>query len=338
MAPKMIGFREPGFATRQQQREHAKLNVNHPANLPRIEMRRDEANKRDEVIIHDDVRFGDVLTLGKLQEAMKLMDPWGFVNRPLRRGELMPVWPARPNFQQIPRKVRRDPAEVEAVRHAAAVARDVAAFAIAPPVVMPTGPSYSEPERVAAIEMAGKIGKLTQALREAYATVIKGSTWQSNANMQPHANAIKEFMSDYGWKHVGSGHFSLAFVKGDLCIKVGLKSEDSGAAYAAFARDNPNLKGLPTIHDLQRHGKDSYTVVMPKYVPLNAQEKSDLNWGARRGVMERWGVVEAYDRILSFFAGMADIDMHGENVMKTEGGAYIITDPVSFIAGKKPVW
>lgn len=331
-AIKLRGWAEPGLRTRQQQREVAKLNVNHPANLPRVE----KAKQANEFVIMDDP-FNQPLNMDALRYAMKLMDPWMFVPRPMRPGDLMPMHGGRmrahgPDFQQLPRDIFRQPAEVRAMRHAADVAREGAMMAAHPPRV-------TDEALANAVTMASKIGKLTQGLREVYATVQTYSgVWACNANGQPHANAIKEFMSDHGWKHVGSGHFSLAFVKDALCIKVGLKSEDSGAAYAAFARDNAGLKGLPLIHDLQRHGKDSYTVVMPKYVPLNDSEKTRLNWNGREAVLDGWGVGEAYQRILSFFRGMAEIDLHGENVMKTEGGDYIITDPVSFIAGKKPVW
>lgn len=342
---RLKGFREPGHATRCQQREHAKLNVNHPANLPRIEMRRDEANKRNELRIIDDPKLHDVLTIGKLREAMKLMYPIVFVRRPIPMGEMIGPWPVRPNLQQIPRKVRRDTAEVRAMRQAADMARDTAMLSIAPPIV---GTSWTTSDVNEAIEMATKAGQLCQALHGVFSAVpdFKDRMEYNYAKQQPHGAGVKDLMAIKGWQLAGGGYFSMVFTKGGLAIKVGLKSEDSAAAYAAFCRDNKGLKGLPQIFDMQHHGRNSHTVVMPKYVELNSAEKDALNNANRKEykaigpevlrVMEMWGIRPACERIKQFFQGMATFDLHGENVMKDEHGNFIITDPVSFKAGAEP--
>ncbi|UCR81391.1 protein kinase [Brevundimonas phage AA] len=210
----------------------------------------------------------------------------------------------------------------------------------------PAGPSWSAPTRgeiEAAVMVASEVGRLSQALRDTLCTVGYFASQANNrsASGQPHRNLVDEFMQSKGWEVAGNGHFSVAYTKNKLCIKLGFKSEDSGAVYAAFARDNKGLKGLPDVLDLQHHGRNSYTVVMPCLKPLSGPDKSRLSnaWmndgGMKIGpnvlrLLASWGIEEAGTRIRDFFTGVASMDLHGDNVMRDEQGNFIITDPVSF--------
>lgn len=164
-----------------------------------------------------------------------------------------------------------------------------------------------------------------------------------------------------GFSLLGSGHFSGAFSHKELpgkVIKVGLKKEDSGAAYAAWCRANQHLEGVPVIHHIARHAS-CYTVVLDELTPFAKCVKTD-SWGdyedeiqtdeqqrlvdsydaANRGLygqhmsalLEHEGIYETCKEIRKFFKGVASFDLHSENIMvNPTTGKLVITDPVSFV-------
>lgn len=163
-----------------------------------------------------------------------------------------------------------------------------------------------------------------------------------------------------GFKLLGSGYFSGAFSHKDLpgkVIKVGLKKEDSGAAYAAWCRANQHLEGVPKIHHISRHAS-CYIVVLDKlehlsqhvntgeYGDYNGEVQDDDQQGlidayssAKMGIYghdnpheEHSGVYKTCKAIAKFFSGIAAFDLHSQNIMvdpKTK--KLVITDPVSFV-------
>lgn len=163
-----------------------------------------------------------------------------------------------------------------------------------------------------------------------------------------------------GFELLGSGYFSGVFSHWDLhdkVIKVGLKKEDSGAAYAAWCRANQHLEGVPKIHHISRHAS-CYIVVLDRLEPFashvntdycgeyegepqNEEQQAliDAYESARRGIYGADNTHEEYTGIFStcreigrFFSGVASFDLHDENVMidpKTK--KLVITDPVSFV-------
>lgn len=162
-----------------------------------------------------------------------------------------------------------------------------------------------------------------------------------------------------GFNLLGAGHFSAAFSHKGLpgrVIKVGLKKEDSGAAYAAWCRQHQGQEGVPNIHDIQRH-QSCYTVVMDKLYEfrtstaeakevakyrialLISNPNSDLNWAYRarenRTVYPEFA--KTCDDIRSFFKGIASFDLHDDNVMLDGNGNLVIIDPVSFTECKQKV-
>lgn len=181
---------------------------------------------------------------------------------------------------------------------------------------------------------------------------------------------------EHGYNLLGLGHFAAAFEHEDLpgyAIKVGFKKDDSGAAYAAFCRENAGLAGLPVIHLVKRFSR-AYMVAMDKYRSLediggnycrdgetyeqrvlnvswrvvNAiidwceQPSEVLSWWLDQDARAEFAHVEAQyikdlaqtaKKINSFFDGLADFDTHRSNVMVDNNGRLIITDPVSWTAG-----
>lgn len=169
----------------------------------------------------------------------------------------------------------------------------------------------------------------------------------------------KSFLLDTaGFKLRGSGHFSLALSHPLLpsrVIKVGLKKEDSGAAYAAFCRANEGMEGLPHIYAMQRHAR-CYTVLLDELREMDEEdeaERIDYDYAMSRRLLindikDRKGWSDFYDTtaerdainkelratvdaIYRFFLGVATFDMHEGNVMiHPKTGKLIITDPISF--------
>lgn len=168
-----------------------------------------------------------------------------------------------------------------------------------------------------AIELAHKAAALAQAMRD-----FCGYS-RHDVEYSPLDTAMTALMDSKGWNKAGAGHFALVYTKADLAIKVGTKSEDSGAAYAAWARDNQELPGVPKIWDIHRAGPAGFSVVMPKYY-------STGHCGHARDLPNWYTVCRTADRIVGYFKGVARIDLHGANVMKDFEGNLIITDPVSF--------
>ncbi|UIW11710.1 MAG: serine/threonine kinase [Enterobacter phage ENC31] len=199
----------------------------------------------------------------------------------------------------------------------------------------------------------------------------------SNAGIagQPRWGAFEILAREHGYKLLGLGHFAAAFEHEDLpgyAIKVGFKKDDSGAAYAAFCRENEGLAGLPVIHLVKRFSR-AYMVAMDKYHSLNdiggnycrdcetyEQRVLNVSWRVVNAIIDyceqpsealRWGLDQdaraefAHDeaqyikdlaqtakKINSFFYGLASFDTHRANVMVDNNGRLIITDPVSWTA------
>lgn len=159
---------------------------------------------------------------------------------------------------------------------------------------------------------------------------------------------FKAITKDCGFTWLGNGHFSVVFSHESMpgrVLKVGLKKEDSGSAYAAFCRMHQGREGIPNIYDIQRHD-GCYTVVLDhlKRFDGSASKAENLKELAtyliesseRHPVAETWdaqsaALAETSLLIREFFRGIARFDMHAGNVMiHPKSGALIITDPVSF--------
>lgn len=190
---------------------------------------------------------------------------------------------------------------------------------------------------------------------------------------QPRWGAFWKLAKEHGYKLLGSGHFAAAFEHEDLpgyAIKVGFKKDDSGAAYAAFCRENEGLAGLPVIHLVKRFSR-AYMVALDKYRSLNdiggdycregttyeqrvlnvswrvvnaiidqcEQPSEALSWWLDQGARAEFAHVETQyikdlaqtaRKINRFFYGLASFDTHHANVMVDNNGRLIITDPVSW--------
>lgn len=192
---------------------------------------------------------------------------------------------------------------------------------------------------------------------------------------QPRWGAVEVLAREHGYKLLGLGHFAAAFEHEDLpgyAIKVGFKKDDSGAAYAAFCRENAGMAGLPVIHLVKRFSR-AYMVAMDKYRSLDEiggdycrdgetyeQRVLNVSWRVVNAVIDHcempsnalswWldsaarsefahleaqyikDLAQTARKIHTFFYGLASFDTHRANVMVDNNGRLIITDPVSWTA------
>lgn len=173
-----------------------------------------------------------------------------------------------------------------------------------------------------------------------------------------------------GYELLGSGHFSdvLAYPGNDSkAIKVSSRASDGGIAYAFWARENSDLKGVPKIHQIQEvmntYGNIITVVVMDRYNCELDDRSSELCFNSSRNfytigyifnsilrdgakiTLEHadFAVVEevqeyifTLEEIGRYFAGSIGFDLHNSNIMlnlKTK--EYVFTDPLSFVKEKE---
>lgn len=150
-----------------------------------------------------------------------------------------------------------------------------------------------------------------------------------------------------GFKLLGNGHFSVAVGHPDLpgkCIKLSIRKEDSGAAFAAYCRANPQDVHLPSIEYI-RNMSNCVAIVMPKYARYlhdyehidadyaevyAAIHRKDAEWLRRKKIDTSSSAYASAAAIRKFFDGLAQFDLHAGNVMRDDKGTLIIIDPVSF--------
>tara|TARA_Y100001963_G_scaffold159450_1_gene263168 strand:- start:328 stop:954 length:627 start_codon:yes stop_codon:yes gene_type:complete len=177
---------------------------------------------------------------------------------------------------------------------------------------------------------------------------FESSDWWKDLNEMLLTKCNMEFL--------GHGYFSAAFTHPEdktKVVKIGFKIEDSGAAYAAFCRQNQGLYGIPTVYHLERLDK-AYIVVLDKLVDYrHAHEDTEGEYDAIQAVIRNGNlgsdlyrklspnhpIYEAAFRIRHFFEGVARFDLHNENIMikelETGGQQLVITDPVSYTNNKQ---
>lgn len=167
-------------------------------------------------------------------------------------------------------------------------------------------------------------------------------------------------LEKYGYTVLGNGYFALAATKKDsgVVLKLGFRREDSGAAYAAFCRDNQGMAGIPTIYDIARF-VNFYVIVMPQYFTYSSEYNVSVGcvrdsevvfmgsndtpyYYALCGISERredYGIsksspffkyYETASYIREYFKGLAEFDLHEGNIMLDNCGNLVITDPISY--------
>lgn len=175
------------------------------------------------------------------------------------------------------------------------------------------------------------------AIKRLFAMYPEVSTY---ANDQPAFRHVEQLLKSLGWDYLGKGYFSAAWGKGGLAFKVSFKKEDGGGAYAAWARANQGLPGVPVIHRIKGIGS-YYCVLMDKLKafsehgmgsdPEHVREFNDCRDQCstmRRGV-PKTAIGHTMSLIYDFFRGSSEFDLHSGNVMVTRDGQLVITDPLS---------
>ena len=83
-------------------------------------------------------------------------------------------------------------------------------------------------------------------------------------------NAMNEALGKHDYEHLGHGFFSAVYSEPEddsVVYKVGFKKDDSGAAYAAFCRNNQGRAGIPVVHNIEMLPTGQYVVMMDRLQP-----------------------------------------------------------------------
>jgi len=78
---------------------------------------------------------------------------------------------------------------------------------------------------------------------------------------------MNEALGKHYYEHLGHGFFSAVYSEPEdnsVVYKVGFKKDDSGAAYAAFCRNNQGRAGIPIIHNIEMLPTGQYVVMMDR--------------------------------------------------------------------------
>ena len=106
------------------------------------------------------------------------------------------------------------------------------------------------------------------------------------------SNAMNEALGKHSYKHLGRGFFSAVYSEPEdnsVVYKVGFRKEDSGAAYAAFCRNNQGRAGIPVIHNIEMLPTGQYVVMMDRL-----QSNGGLHEFIRDVILEFNGIVRGY--------------------------------------------
>ena len=197
-----------------------------------------------------------------------------------------------------------------------------------------------------------ELDKRQPLLVELAADIVNGETCDGNGTdgsqcleYQGWWHTLGALMRDAGFRMLGNGHFSAAYLHEMLpgrVIKVGFKKEDSGAAYTAFCRMHQGRAGIPNVYHVARHA-GCYTVVLDRLHSYDSDNYyHDVYADLARCFVESdyydasecspgdYEFIETCKMIREFFNGIASFDMHSGNIMFDDNDVPYITDPVSF--------
>ena len=88
-------------------------------------------------------------------------------------------------------------------------------------------------------------------------------------------HVMDEVLGKHYYDHLGHGFFSAVYSEpadNSVVYKVGFKKDDSGAAYAAFCRNNQGRAGIPVVHNIEMLTTGQYVVMMDRL-----QSNDELN-------------------------------------------------------------
>lgn len=103
-----------------------------------------------------------------------------------------------------------------------------------------------------------------QAWRNTSKLILGTHTWRKVLYV---GNAMNEALGKHYYKHLGHGFFSAVYSEpadASVVYKVGFKKDDSGAAYAAFCRNNQGRAGIPVVHNIEMLPTGQYVVMMDR--------------------------------------------------------------------------
>lgn len=203
------------------------------------------------------------------------------------------------------------------------------------------------PDRVAKYDPTLIAGPYSYLLAEANAVVAREFPEGLPRHSSAEPAGLRNYFKEARFHVLGFGHFSIALTHPLLpgkCIKLSVRKEDSGAAFAAYCRANDGNPHLPKILHIQNMSH-CVAIIMPEYKEFAndyylpnqqyiAAQNSVLairtdDQCRKAGVDVDGALWKTGRAIRTYFKGLAEFDMHSGNVM-WDGDTLVITDPVSF--------
>lgn len=160
--------------------------------------------------------------------------------------------------------------------------------------------------------------------------------WDTQTLAQACLDAFRE--DHECWEFVGGGYFSgvvrhIGFP--GVVFKISMRPDDAYKAYALWVRQNPG-KHFPVIYSIHHVGdvavyalkEYDHITMLPDFSTWEFLDRERMH---RPNHVYRRSLCSAVGSVRKFFKGVAQLDIHGENLMfDPETKQVIITDPVSF--------
>ena len=166
---------------------------------------------------------------------------------------------------------------------------------------------------------------------------------------QPETEQLILALKQHGFGFLGAGCFGLVLCHEstpDTAYKISARLNDAYGAFALYSRQMQGDPHLPVIREIQTGA--FFMVVALEMLERISHENGWVCSEASRVAtaesrMEAYTMSEDFEDFAEFldcaagigryFAGVAQIDIHDENIMQRADGTLVITDPVSYTKG-----
>ena len=144
------------------------------------------------------------------------------------------------------------------------------------------------------------------------------STYHALRKVLDVGHGMDEVLGKHYYNHLGHGFFSAVYSEpadNSVVYKVGFKKDDSGAAYAAFCRNNQGRAGIPVIHNIEMLPTGQYVVMMerlqsndelPGFIFKVIHKINEIIYGCFNGVFAReLGESGVREKAMEFMSNLA---------------------------------
>lgn len=157
--------------------------------------------------------------------------------------------------------------------------------------------------------------------------------WVYAAYAGSWGNALCDLLEDWYCGVLGSGHFGVVIagpeveLPADTVVKLCAIWDDGYPIWIEYCAANPH-PSLPRVYDYGWSADGIFWCILPRYEPVGFGEFEEAWYGTNPDATARR---QYWESLLSDFEGLSDIDVHEGNIMRDQGGGYILTDPLGHL-------